>query len=59
MGPPNLVNLKDFLGVEAKLKENIFKSNNQMNSTVTTRTWVLSMEWSVANCKISIGMKKW
>ena len=28
-----------------KLKKNIFKSHNQMNSTVTTRTWVLSKEW--------------
>ena len=26
----------------AKLKESIFKSNNQINPTVPTRTWVLS-----------------
>ena len=32
-------------GVGRKSKESIFKSNNQTNSTVTTRTWVLSKEW--------------
>ena len=26
------------------MKESIFKNNNQINSTVTTRTWVLSTE---------------
>ena len=31
--------------VRKKLKESIFKSNNQINHTVTTRTWVLSEEW--------------
>ena len=31
-------------GVWTKLKESIFKSNNQINSTVTTRTWVLQTE---------------
>ena len=34
-------------GVGTKLKESIFKSNNQINSTVTTRTWVLSKEWII------------
>ena len=33
----NLVNLTDLLGIGTKLKESIFK-NNQINSTVTTRT---------------------
>ena len=28
------------------LKEIILKNNNQINSTVTTRTWVLSTEWT-------------
>ena len=42
----NLVNLTDLVGVEIKLKENIFKNNNQINSTVTTRPWVLSTEWT-------------
>ena len=41
----NLVNLRDFLCVGTKLKESIFKNNNQINSNVTTRTWVLSTEW--------------
>ena len=40
------VNLRDLFGVGTKLKENIFKNINQMNSTVTTRTWVLSTEWT-------------
>ena len=44
----NLVNLRDCLGVAAKLKESIFKNNNQIKSTVTTRTWVLSTEWTRA-----------
>ena len=33
----NLVNLRDLFGVGTKLKESIFKNNNQINSTVTTR----------------------
>ena len=40
----SLVNLRDFLGVRAKLKESIFKNNNQINSIVTAKTWVLSTE---------------
>ena len=42
----NLVNLRDFFSVGTKLKERIFKTNNQINSTVITRTWVLSAEWT-------------
>ena len=34
---------KKFVGVGTKLKESILKYN-QINSTVTTRTWVLSTE---------------
>ena len=34
------------LGVWTNPKENIFKSNNQINSTVTTRRWALSTEWT-------------
>ena len=34
------MNLRDFFGVGTKLKESIFKSNSQINSTVTIRTWV-------------------
>ena len=42
----NLVNLRIFLGVVGELKESISKSNNQIKFTVTTRTWVLSTEWT-------------
>ena len=35
----------NLFGIGTKLRESIFKSNNQINSTVTTRTWVLSKEW--------------
>ena len=31
--------------VETKLKQSIFKINNQINSIATTRTWALSKEW--------------
>ena len=44
----NLVNLRDFLGAAIKFKESIFKKNNQIKFTVTTRTWVLSTEWTTA-----------
>ena len=36
--------LKSLLGVGTKLKESIFKSNNQINCIATTRTWDLSTE---------------
>ena len=36
---------RDLFGVGTKLKESIFKSNNQINSTVTTRKRILSGEW--------------
>ena len=39
-------NLRDFLVVGTKLKESVFKNNNQINSTVTTTTWILSREWT-------------
>ena len=39
----NLANLRDLFGVEAKLKGSIFDKKNQINSTVVTRTWVLSI----------------
>ena len=38
---------KKLFGFEAKLKESILKSNDQINSTVTTKTWVLSKEWII------------
>ena len=33
---------RNLFGAGAKLKESTFKSNNQINPTVPTRTWVLS-----------------
>ena len=42
----NLVNLRDLFCVGTKLKESIWKNKNQINSTVTIRTWVLSTEWT-------------
>ena len=44
----NLENLRDFLDVATKLKESIFKKNNQIKSTVASRTWALSTEWTRA-----------
>ena len=43
---------RNLFGVGTKLKESIFKSNNQINFTVTNRTWVLpwsflSKEWII------------
>ena len=38
---------RNLFGVGTKLKKGIFKSNNQNNYTVTTRTWVLSKEWII------------
>ena len=40
------MNLRDFLGIWTRLKESIVKNNNQLNSIVTTRRWVLSTEWT-------------
>ena len=42
-----------------KVEKNIFKNNNQLSSTVTTRTWVLSTEWTRTWTSIGIRMKKW
>ena len=36
---------RNLFRVGTKLKESIFKNNNQINSTVTTRTWLLPTEW--------------
>ena len=36
---------RDLFSVGTKLKESIFKDNSQINSTVTTRTCVLSTDW--------------
>ena len=32
-------------GVRSNAKESIFEKNNQVNFTVTTRTWVLTTKW--------------
>ena len=55
----NLVNLRDLFGVGTKLKENIFKNNNLISSTATTRTWVLSTEWTKTWPSIGIQIKQW
>ena len=39
-----LVNQRDLFAVGTKLKKNIFKNKNQINSTVTTKTWVLGQK---------------
>ena len=44
----NFLNLRDLLGVWTKLKESIFKNNNQINSTVTRRTGVFPQGWTRA-----------
>ena len=36
---------RNLFDIGTKLKGSMFKSNNQINLTVTTRTWVLSKEW--------------
>ena len=41
-----------------KLKENIFKNNNQISSTLTSRTWVLWTKWTRTEPIIGIRMKK-
>ena len=37
---------KRFIARATKLKEHIYNCNNQINSTVTTKTWDLSIEWT-------------
>ena len=38
------MNLRYLFGVGTKLKENIYKNNNQISWTVTTRTWVFCQQ---------------
>ena len=45
--------------LEQKLEENIFENINQISSTVTTRTWVLSTECTRTWPSICNRMKKW
>ena len=44
----NFLNLRDLFDVWIKLKESIFKNNNQINSTVTTRKGFFSKGWTRA-----------
>ena len=44
---------RNFFGVGTKLKESIFKSNNKINSTVTTRIFK-RMDQNVAKHRIGI-----
>ena len=39
--------------------KNIFKNNNQIIYTVTTRRWVLSIEWTRTYQSIGMQMKNW
>ena len=41
----NLLKLRDLFSVWTKLNKSIFKDNNQINSIITTRGWVLMTEW--------------
>ena len=41
----NFVSLRDLFGVKTKLKDSLLKSNNQINTTFVTRTWISSTEW--------------
>ena len=41
----NFLNLRNLFSIWAKLKRSIIKNNNQINSTVTTRTWVFLKVW--------------
>ena len=45
---------RNLFGVGTKLKESIFKSNNQINSTVTTRIFE-RMDQNVAKHRIDIS----
>ena len=50
----NLLNLRNLFGVWKMLKEGIFNHNNYTNSTDSTRTWVLSTQWT--RTRSSTGM---
>ena len=50
---------RDLFSVGKKLEENIFKNINQISSTVTTRTWLLSPECTRTWPSIGMRMKKW
>ena len=53
------MNLRDLFGVGTKLKKKMFKNNKQIGSTVTTRIWVLSTEWTSTCKSMGIQMKQW
>ena len=53
------MNLRDSVGLGTKLKESIFNNNNQINSIVTTRTWVLSTEWTKYRIWILLKKRWW
>ena len=50
---------KRFVRYWNKVEKNIFKKNNQISSAATTRTWVLSTEWTKTWPSIDVQMKKW
>ena len=49
----------DIASSESCEPKSIFRYNNQISSTVTTRTWVLSKEWTRTWPSIGIRMTKW
>ena len=49
---------KRFVRCWNKVEKKKFKNNNQIRSTVTTRTWVLSTEWTRTWPSIGIRSKK-
>ena len=53
------MNLRDSFGLGTKLKESIFNNNNQINSIVTTRTWVLPTEWTKYRIWILLKKRWW
>ena len=48
---------KRFVRCWNKVEKNIFKKNNQISSAATTRTWVLSTEWTKAWPSIDVQLK--
>ena len=49
---------KRFVRCWNKVEESIFKNNNEINSTVTTKSWVLSKDWT-RTCPNTGMVSKW
>ena len=46
-------------GIGRNLKKKLFKKNKEISSTVTTRTWVFSTEWTRTWPSTGTQMRKW